>query len=112
MTQPNIISEEAISMYDVLSSLKKMEKEDGELNFRAEKTKEYIQEVKQLTDKKAKEVTEGILALDIPRLRPEHIVKILDVNPVSVEDLKQLIASFNITVKDDNLKKIIEVLKA
>lgn len=111
MTQPNIVSEEAVDIYEVSAALKLMEKRDGELSFRSQKTKEYIDDTKQLTDKKAKELRESIAALEIPRLKSEHVAKIIDISPYSLEDLKQLVGSFNITVKEDNLKQILSELK-
>lgn len=111
MSQPVVQSEEAIDMYEVLKKLKAIEKRDGTLGFRAEKTKEYITDVKKLTDKRAKEIREAIVALEVPRMKQEHIAKIVDVLPVSLDDLKNLVSAFNITVKDDYLKKILDILK-
>lgn len=111
MSQPVVQSEEAIDMYEVLKELKAIEKRDGTLGFRAEKTKEYITDSKQLTEKRAKEIRDAIVALEVPRMKSDHVAKIIDIMPVSVDDLKNLISSFNITVKDDYLKKIMEILK-
>ena len=111
MTQPNVISEEAVDIYEVKTALKSIEKRDGELSFRSQKTKEYIDDIKQITEKKAKEIREAVIALEIPRLKAEHIAKIIDVNPYSIEDLKQVVSSFNITVKEDNLKQILTVVQ-
>jgi len=110
MTNPKIINEEAIDIYQVSSMLKDIEKRDEELSFRAQKTKDYISDSKQMTAKKANDVRKAILNLEIPRLKSEHISKIIDICPVSLADLKQLVSSFNITVKDDNLKLIISEL--
>lgn len=111
MSQPVVLSEEAVDMYEVLKELKAVEKRDGALGFRAEKTKEYINDSKQLTEKKAKEIRDAIEALEIPRMKKDHIVKIVDVLPVSLDDLKNLISTFNITVKDDYLKKVMTIIK-
>ena len=110
MSHPEIISETAIDMYQVKQLLKGIEKENEELGFRSQKTNEYLQEVAKLSLKDAKELRDGISSLDIPRLKEEHIVKIVDILPVNLSDLKQLVSSFNITIKDDNLKKILELI--
>lgn len=110
MSHPEIISEEAIDMYEVKKVLKAVEKETEELGFRSQKTVEYLNEVAKLTLKDAEELRKGIANLDIPRLKSDHISKIVDVLPVDLDDLKQLVSSFNITVKDDNLKKIVELI--
>jgi DNA-directed RNA polymerase subunit F len=109
MSKPVIVSEEAIDVYEVLKEIKTLEKQ-GDLGFRAQKTKEYIEETKQYADKKAKDAREEIIALDVPRLKKDHVSKIIDIAPVSLEDLKQLVTSFNITVKEEHLKNIFDIL--
>ena len=58
----------------------------------------------------AKVARDAILALEIPRFKPEYVSKILDIKPLSVADLKQLVLTFGVTVKEDNLKEIIKIL--
>ncbi|MEI6237455.1 MAG: hypothetical protein WCP03_02535, partial [Candidatus Saccharibacteria bacterium] len=65
-------------MYEVLKEIKGLEKL-GELGFRAMKTKEYIDDVKQYTEKKAKDARDAIIALEVPRLKKDHVAKILDI---------------------------------
>ena len=111
MSQPELKSETPMSIYEVKEELKRIEKEDGELGFRAGRTKEYVETVSQLTQKKAKEVKKKLMDLDIPRFKEEYAVKIIDINPVNAEDLKQLLASLNVTVKDAQQKDILSVLQ-
>lgn len=111
MTQPTIISEKAIDIYEVKKELKQIEKNEGELSFRSQKTKEYLDDISQMDNKKVKQVRDDIVALDIPRFKDEYISKIIDVKPLNVDDLKQLVSSFGVTVKDDFLKKIVGILQ-
>jgi len=110
MTQPTIVKEEAINIYEVKDALKKIESNEAELSFRSARTKEYIESISQINSKKAKEIKKKIIELEIPRFKEEYISKIIDVFPVDTEDLKQLIASFNITLKEDTIKQIISIL--
>lgn len=110
MTQPTIISEKAVDIYEVKEELKSIEKKEGELSFRSQKTKEYLDDVSQMSDSDAKKAREAIAALDIPRFKEEYVAKIIDVKPTSVADLKQLVQTFGVTVKDDNLKQIVDIL--
>jgi DNA-directed RNA polymerase subunit F len=110
MTQPQIVSEEAINIYEVKEALNKIEKEGLELSFRSGRTKEYIENISQINLKKSKEIKEKIIALDIPRFKDEYISKIIDICPLNVEDLKQLISSFNITLKENYVKEILKIL--
>jgi len=111
MTKPQIIEEEPISMADLKEELTKIQKKTKEINFRAEKTQEYLNQFTILDLKKGKELREKIEKLKIPRLKNEHIIKIIDLMPSSLEELKSILSGYTITVTSENLKKIAEVLK-
>ncbi|MFT4310449.1 MAG: hypothetical protein ACMXYC_02355 [Candidatus Woesearchaeota archaeon] len=109
--KPTVVSVTPLSMVDAYKEIKKIKKTDEELNFRAAKTEEYLKELTLLKDKQAKELYQAIVALEIPRLKDEHIVKILDVMPKTKEDLKMILANNTITIKDDNITKILALCK-
>jgi len=110
MTQPEKLSEKAIDIYQLKEELKAIEARDGELSFRSQKTKEYIDSISQMDIAKAKEVREKIENLNIPRFKDEYISKIIDVKPLTTDDLKQLISTFGVGIKEDFLKEIIKIL--
>ncbi len=83
-----------------------------ELNMRAAKVMEFLSEVPVVAQEKVAELKAKIGELNVPRLKDKHIVKIIDMMPESPDDLKSLLVGENITVKTDDLVKIIEVLKA
>jgi DNA-directed RNA polymerase subunit F len=105
--KPKVISEEALSMADARRELRKVKKRDEELSFRANKTEEYLNELTQLSDKAAKELTKKLQELEIPRLKEEHIAKIVDLLPLTKEDLKAILSHYTITIKEDNIKSIL-----
>ncbi len=106
-----ILSEEPISIYDVKKALKEIKERDKELGFRAAKTEEYLINFAKADQKKIEELKKKIQELNIPRLKQEHICKIADIMPADVEDLKLVLASYSITVTNENLVKIADVIK-
>jgi DNA-directed RNA polymerase subunit F len=105
-----ILSETPISMTDLKEELQKIKKRDGELNFRANKTEEYLGLFVTLTPEQAKELKEKLAGLNIPRLKEEHILKIIDIMPSTIEELKSVLSGYTITVNNDNMKKIYDVV--
>ncbi len=111
MVKPEIIKESPVSMADLKDELVKIKKKGEKLNFRAEKTEEYLNQFTILDSKKAKEAKEKLEKLNVPRLKEEHIVKIIDVMPCSAEETKVVLSGYTITITNENLKKIAEALK-
>lgn len=103
---PEIIEEQEISMNELADELKNIKKRDGELNYRADKTEDYLNHVLTLKSKQYKDLRKEIEELNIPRLRNPHICKILDILPKTQEEVKQIASSFSITVTNDNATKI------
>lgn len=110
-TKPNIIEEKPLPMYELKSEIGKIKKRDGELNFRSGKTEEYLNVFVELGPRKGKEFLDEIQALEIPRLKEEHIYKIIDVMPTDVESLKLLLHGYTLSVSKENMKKIVDVVK-
>ena len=85
---------------------------NSELNFRANKTFDYVKEFELKPVKEIEEIKDKITELNVPRLKPAIIYKILDLMPKTVEELKVVLLNSTITVTNENLKKIIEILNA
>ncbi len=107
----NILSEAPITMAQLKDDLKKIYKRDEELNFRATKTDEYLKNFVHLNLTKAKELQKALEGLNVPRLKEEHIVKLIDLLPGSIEELKTIFSGYTVTVSADNQKKIVETIK-
>lgn len=110
MPDIKIISERPLSLAELKEKLEHIEKRDGKLGLRATKTKDYLSFVK-ITIKEAEELKKKILELNIPRLKDRHVVKIIDFMPKDIESLKMLFAGENITIKQEDIKKIFDVIK-
>lgn len=106
MGKVEILDEESISMSELKDELSKIKKRDEELNFRAQKTEEYLSQFVPLSKKDAKELKKKLEDMNLPRFRPQYINKLLDLMPIEPEMVKMALSSYNVTVSQDNLKKI------
>ncbi len=111
MTKPEILNEVPISMVDLKEELEKNKKRDTELNFRATRTEEHLQQFVKISKKDAEELKKELEALQISRIKEIHMIKIIDLLPDNEEELKQILTGYSLTVKSDDLKKICEVCK-
>ncbi|MEK6960401.1 MAG: hypothetical protein AABX47_04460 [Nanoarchaeota archaeon] len=108
--RPEIIKETPVSLPEAKGDLERIKRRDGELTFRGTKTEEYLAQFAAVDEKKAKDLYKKIEALDIPRLKEAHICKMIDVMPTNINDLKSILQGQPVTIKDENLKKILDVL--
>lgn len=108
MASIKIIKEEPITMVELKDEIDAIKKRDKELNFRANKTEDYLNQFGK--NKDAKELVKKITKLDIPRLKLFHIVKIVDIMPKTLNDLKVVLQGYTLTVNNENMKKIIDIL--
>ncbi len=109
--KPEIIEENEIPMFEVREEFNKIKKRDPELNFRIQKTDEYLNTFTQLGTKESKELVEKLRKLEIPRLADKHIFKIVDILPVTLEELKVVMQGYPLTINADNMKKIVKTVK-
>lgn len=112
MSKPELIEKRPMNVVEVKEALKKIKKRDEELNFRATRTEEYVNEIAKLKAKEAKELVEKLEKLNIPRLKPEYIQKIVDVLPLNEKHLKVVLQGYTLSISGDNQKKIMAVVKA
>jgi len=105
-TKPTVIEEKEMPMYELKDELAKIKKRDPELNFRVQKTEEYINVFVALKPKQAKELVGKLTKLNVPRMGDKILYKIVDILPRTVEELKVVLQGYPVTVNNDNMKKI------
>ena len=98
-------------MIELAEELKKIKKREGELSFRSNKTEEYLHQFVHLKLKDAKELYKAIEKLKIPRIKDQHIHKLIDILPETEKDVKNVLSAYPITVNKENLKKIASTTK-
>ncbi|MDK2850089.1 MAG: DNA-directed polymerase subunit [Candidatus Woesearchaeota archaeon] len=105
-----IIKKEPITSAELRKEIDNLKKRDKELNFRAGKVEEYLNETLQIKPEDAIKLKEELISLEIPRLREIHIVKLVDTLPSKPEEVESVLEAYPITISKDNLKKISEVI--
>lgn len=111
MGDPKIISEQPISMLELKQELNKIKKRDEVLSFRAAKMEDYLNVFVNLTVKAHGDLEKDINKLKVPRLKDIHVKKIIDLLPVTLDQLKVILQGYSVTVSQDNMKKIVAVVK-
>ena len=105
-----ILSQVPINASELHAEMKRIKERDKELGFRAQKTIDYLESLNVIDIKKSKELMEKLLKLEIPRLRDVHFHKIVDIMPSNAKDVKVALQQYNLTVSQENCKKIADVV--
>lgn len=111
MPRIEIKSENPITLAEVKARLEDVKKRDKELTPRATKTQEYANEFAKLKEKEAIALKEKIMALNIPRLKPRQVTKLVDLHPKEADSIRMILTGDNITLKSEDTEKLLEVLK-
>lgn len=109
MVDMSIVEQKPLLMADVKDKLEEIKK-TKELNFRAEKVHAYLEEFVTAKKKDADTLHDKLAGLGLQRLREKQIVKIIDIMPEEIESLKTLFAGESISLKQDELKQILDAL--
>ena len=111
MTSLEIMNETPLTMAELKEKLEDVKKRDKELSEKALKTYDYLNKFTEIKEKKALKLKEEITKLNIPRLKDKHIIKVIDIMPKDIESLKLIFSTENITIKQEDLQKMLEILK-
>ena len=110
MANLKILNETPLSTIELKEKIEAIKKRNKELGTKTTKTIEYLKIFASLKKKETEEIKKKILGLNIPRLKDRHIIKILDIMPKDIESLKLLFTGENITIKQEDVNKILEVI--
>lgn len=69
----------------------------------------FIKKFKKLNPKEAKELRKSIEELNLLKLNPKHISKIIDLLPQNATDLNKVLSDVNLD--EDETKKVLETIK-
>lgn len=105
-----IISESPTNSGDVKKLLEDIKEHDKELGFRAQRALDHLESIGALSSKKAKELENALAKLEIPRMKEQHIHKLIDVLPKTPEDVKLILQGYALTVTNENCKKISDAI--
>ncbi len=110
MAEIEVVKEAPITMVELKDKLTQVKK-NHELSFRANKTWEYLNTFTKKKSKEVEEVRKKLQGLDILRLKETHIAKIIDLEPKDTESLKAIFASENVTLRTEDLKRVLECIQ-
>jgi DNA-directed RNA polymerase subunit F len=105
-----VLEEKPLSMADVKEALKTIKKRDTELTFRGVKTEEYLNQFTILKQKEAQELFEKIKKANVPRLKDDYILKIVDLLPKDATELKNILTGYNLNVSSEHITKILDIV--
>ena len=111
MADVEIVNETPMSLADMREILLKIKKRDKELNFRANKTLDYLTKITKQNKKEVTELKEKLQKLELTRLKERHLVKIIDILPKDLDSLRAVFSGEGITLKQEDLNKILETIK-
>ncbi|MBN2603854.1 MAG: DNA-directed RNA polymerase subunit F [Candidatus Thermoplasmatota archaeon] len=97
-----------VSLAEVKNILKKLSKERKELLYEQRIALEHAQKFSKLPLKKTQDLIKDLKKLEI--IDDLYAYKIADLLPTSVGDVKTIFAKSRITLSENNIKKILEIV--
>lgn len=98
-----------VSLSEVKNILKKVEKERKELLYEQKVALEHANKFARLPAKKTEDLIKELTQLEF--LQEIHAYKIADLLPTTEDDVKTIFAKERITLSENNIKKILEIVK-
>lgn len=111
MPSTKILSETPVTMAQVREDIARIKARDKELSFRSAKTEEYLNQFSLLSTHEANDLKEKLEKLEIPRAKPEHIIKVIDILPTTAEEVKTALSGYAVTISNENCKRIADLIK-
>ena len=97
-----IRNKEPLSMVEAVEIVKKTGKEETELAG-------FVKKFTSLDAEKAKELRKKLEELNLLKVKPEHIAKIIDLLPETPEELNKIFV--DLSLDEDETKKVLDTIK-
>lgn len=111
MADLEIISKNPITLVELKSRIDTIVKSKEDSSVRVTRVQEYLQDFVEISLEDAEQMKAKINALEIQRLKERIVIKIIDTQPKTVDELKILFTGENVTLKQEDLVKILEVVQ-
>jgi DNA-directed RNA polymerase subunit F len=98
-----------VSLSEVKSILKKVEKEREELLYEQKIALEHAIKFAKVTVKKSNDMLKELLKLDF--IKENQAYKIADILPTNEDDIRTIFAKERITLGENDIKKILDIVK-
>ena len=107
MAEENVIK--PVSLSEVKSILKKIEKERGEMLYEQKIALEHAHKFAKMPVKKTTDLVKELSKLEF--LQEIHVYKIADILPTTEDDIKTIFAKERMTLGENEIKNILEIVK-
>jgi len=97
-----IKNSEVLSMAEAIEYIKKDEEKETDIVG-------FIKKFNKLKAKDAKELKQEIERMNIIKIKPEYVVKIIDVLPDSPEELNKIFV--DVSLDEDETRKVLDAIK-
>jgi len=104
-----VISEDEVSAEDARRILSERKKEGGELRYEQKICIDFLEKLPKLTDKQLEDVKAELGKIAI--LKPRYIALILNIMPVTEEEVEALFSKERTNLKKEEIKQIIEIIR-
>ncbi|MBR9683258.1 hypothetical protein GOV03_01840 [Candidatus Woesearchaeota archaeon] len=111
MPNPQFIEETPVTLVDVQEALQEIEERDKELNYRSNKTKEFLGLFTHVSKEKKEELYKKLTDLKLIRLKEAHIIKIIDFLPLTLEELKVILQAYPVSMPKKDMESIVATVK-
>ncbi|MGV8151793.1 MAG: hypothetical protein ACP5OG_01825 [Candidatus Nanoarchaeia archaeon] len=99
-----ILERKALDLAELESTLKDVAESDKKTEIEA-----YLKKFLKTKPESAKKITQELEALDMLKLKKEHIIKIIDLLPEDASDLNKIFSDTSLS--EDETNKILEIVK-
>lgn len=94
-----------------IAKVKELLKDSEEKTYEQKLAFEHAKKFSKIKIEKARELFKELKGLDLRRLKDKEIVKIIDILPKNIDELKSLFAGSSIPLKKEEVEKIFEIVK-
>ncbi|MCK4365623.1 MAG: hypothetical protein KAW45_06205 [Thermoplasmatales archaeon] len=106
MAEENVVR--PVSLSEVKSILKKIEKERGEMLYEQKIALEHAHTFAKMPVKKTTDLVKELSKLEF--LQEIHVYKIADILPTTEDDIKTIFAKERMTLGENEIKNILEIV--
>ena len=108
--EPKIISQTPVTLAELREEITKIKEREKEASIRITRMEDYLNAFVELSPEQGKELRTALTNLAINRLKEEHICKIVDILPKTVNELKVVMQGYALSLTNDASSKIIDTI--
>ncbi len=110
MVSPQFLEQKPLALADIKKTLTAIEQRDSELNFPSTRVKEYTELFVEFSAAKKEELHKKLSGLQLTRLKEEHLTKIIDFLPKTVNDLKIVLQAYPLSLPKKDQESIVNTV--